>query len=83
LGSTHFSYFDLAARIAINNLYKQNYGYDFAATIARMYHYHNPKNGKHCPIVSKEVYDIVQNNKEKCENVLIKQNDYKQVRLVK
>lgn len=59
MATTHPNYEVLAGRIAISNLQKQTKP-DFVEVIRDLHAYVNPKNGKHSPLISTEVYDIVQ-----------------------
>lgn len=66
--SIHPDYSCLAARIAISNLYKKTKG--FMETINDMYFYHRG------PLVSKELYETVINNRERIEAAIISENDF-------
>jgi ribonucleoside-diphosphate reductase alpha chain len=68
-------YAQLAANIAVSNLHK-NVTHSFAEGIETMYNYVNPKNQKHSPIVSKELYELVEKNAEVIEATIDYDNDY-------
>ncbi|KAH7125159.1 ribonucleotide reductase [Dendryphion nanum] len=72
---THPDYAILAARIAVSNLHKQTKK-QFSAVVADLHHYVNPKNGKHQPMISKKVYDIVQNNAEDLNSAIVFDRDF-------
>ena len=59
LGSHHPDYVTLAGRITISNLHKCTKE-SFSHVVADLYHHANPRNGQPAPLVSKEVFDIVQ-----------------------
>jgi putative membrane protein len=57
----HPDYAQLAARIAISNLHK-NTTKSFSETMNEMYHYVNPRNGQEAPLLSDEVFQVIQEN---------------------
>lgn len=59
----HPDYAKLAARIAVSNLHKETTQH-FSEVVHDLYHYINPKTCKHAPLVSEELYNIVDHNKE-------------------
>lgn len=61
--TVHPDYAILAARIAVSNLHKESHNL-FSDVVYNLYHYVNPKNDKHSPIVNEELYNIVINNKK-------------------
>lgn len=65
----------LAARIAISNLHKETKK-QFSQVIEDLYQWHNPKTGKHAPMVSEEVYNIVSKNKEALDAAIIYDRDF-------
>jgi ribonucleoside-diphosphate reductase alpha subunit len=73
LESKHPDYGELAKRIIISNNHKVT-SPSFSETVYRLYHH--DKNDKHSPIVSKELYDVVMENKEKLNAVIDYQRDY-------
>jgi len=73
--TTHPDYAVLAARIAISNLHKETKK-TFSSVVTDLYEYINPKNGRHSPMVSKETYDIVLQNKAKLDGAIIFERDF-------
>ena len=61
LSTINSDYRILAARIAISNLHK-NTESDFAKNIETFYNYIHPKTGEPFPLISKEIYNIIQKN---------------------
>lgn len=72
---THPDYAILAARIAVSNLHKQTKK-QFSAVISDLYHYINPKNKKHSPMISKETYDIVMKHAEDLNSAIVYDRDF-------
>ncbi|QLL32336.1 hypothetical protein HG536_0C05050 [Torulaspora globosa] len=73
--TVHPDYATLAARIAISNLHKQTTK-QFSQVISDLYHYVNPKNGVHSPMISKEVLDIVLENKDELNSAIVYDRDF-------
>ncbi|SCU91507.1 LADA_0F10396g1_1 [Lachancea dasiensis] len=71
----HPDYATLAARIAISNLHKQTVK-QFSQVVSNLYHYVNPKNGVHSPMISQEVYDIIQENKDELNSSIVYDRDF-------
>lgn len=71
----HPDYATLAARIAISNLHKQTTK-QFSQVMANLYHYTNPKTGRHSPMISEETYNIVQNNAEELNSAIVYDRDF-------
>jgi len=71
----HPDYARLAARIAISNLHKETKK-KFSDTIHDLYNYLNPETNEYCPMVSKELYNVVQANKEKLDGAVIYSRDF-------
>jgi ribonucleoside-diphosphate reductase subunit M1 len=71
----HPDYAILAARIAISNLQKQTKKV-FSEVVYDLYHYVNPRNGRSSPMISKEVYDIVQANAEELNSAIVYDRDF-------
>jgi len=57
--TTHPDYAKLAARISVSNLHK-NTKKSFSETMTDLYKYVNPRTGKKAPLLSDEVYKIIQ-----------------------
>ncbi|XP_077984964.1 ribonucleoside-diphosphate reductase large subunit-like [Glandiceps talaboti] len=71
----HPDYAVLAARIAVSNLHKETTKL-FTSVMTELYEYVNPRNGKHSPMISKEVYDIIINNGERLNSAIIYDRDF-------
>jgi ribonucleoside-diphosphate reductase alpha chain len=72
---THPDYAQLAARIAISNLHK-NTNKSFSETMGEMYHYVNPRTNQAAPLISDEVYDVIQANAEFLDSHIIYTRDF-------
>jgi ribonucleoside-diphosphate reductase subunit M1 len=72
---THPDYAILAARIAVSNLHKQTKK-QFSAVIQDLYDYVNPKNNRHCPMISKETYDSVMKHAEELNSAIVYDRDF-------
>jgi ribonucleoside-diphosphate reductase alpha chain len=73
--TTHPDYARLAARISVSNLHK-NTKKSFSDTMEDLYNYINPRTGKKAPLLSDEVYQIIQENKEKLDSTIIYNRDF-------
>jgi ribonucleoside-diphosphate reductase alpha chain len=71
----HPDYAQLAARIAISNLHK-NTKKSFSETMSDMYHYVNPRTGKESPLLSDEVYEVIQANAAYLDSRVIYNRDF-------
>lgn len=71
----HPDYAILAARIAVSNLHKQTKK-QFSQVVYDLYHYVNPRNKKHSPMVSKELYDTVQANADELNGAILYDRDF-------
>jgi ribonucleoside-diphosphate reductase alpha subunit len=74
LSTNHPDYGELASRIIISNNHKNTLN-SFSDTIKELYNNFN-KNGKHVPLVSQRVYDIVIKNAERLNNSIYYSRDY-------
>ncbi|KAF9738463.1 ribonucleotide-diphosphate reductase subunit rnr1 [Paraphaeosphaeria minitans] len=72
---THPDYAILAARIAVSNLHKQTKK-QFSSVIQDLHDYINPKNDKHQPMISDEVYTIIQNHAEELNSAIVYDRDF-------
>lgn len=72
---THPDYAILAARIAVSNLHKQTKK-QWSAVVHDLYTYVNPKNGKSQPMISKSVYDIVQQHADELNSAIVYDRDF-------
>ncbi len=71
----HPDYAQLAARIAISNLHK-NTKKSFSETMHDMYHYVNPRTNQAAPLLSEEVYNVIQENAEFLDSHIIYNRDF-------
>jgi ribonucleoside-diphosphate reductase alpha chain len=71
----HPDYAQLAARIAISNLHK-NTNKSFSETMSEMYHYVNPRTNQKAPLLSDEVYEVIQANAEFLDSHIIYTRDF-------
>lgn len=71
----HPDYAQLAARIAISNLHS-NTKKSFSDTMKDMYLYVNPRNGQDAPLLSDEVYKVIQENSEFLDSHIIYNRDF-------
>ncbi len=65
----------LAARIAISNLHKKT-SKSFSGTMEELYKYTDSKTGKHAPMISEEVYEIIQKNQATLDSAIIYDRDF-------
>jgi ribonucleoside-diphosphate reductase alpha chain len=72
---THPDYAQLAARIAISNLHK-NTNKSFSETMKEMYFYVNPRTNQKAPLLSEEVYNVIQANAEYLNSHIIYNRDF-------
>ena len=73
--TSHPDYAKLAARISVSNLHK-NTKKSFSETMADLYRYVNPRTGKKAPLLSDEVYEIIQKNAGKLDSNIIYNRDF-------
>ncbi|WP_428231185.1 ribonucleoside-diphosphate reductase subunit alpha [Flavobacterium sp.] len=71
----HPDYAQLAARIAISNLHS-NTKKSFSETMKDMYHYVNPRNGQEAPLLSDEVFNVIQENSAFLDSHIIYTRDF-------
>ena len=71
----HPDYAQLAARIAVSNLHK-NTKKSFSETMADMYHYVNPRTGQKSPLLSDEVFEVIQANAAVLDSLIIYNRDF-------
>jgi len=72
---THPDYAKLAARISVSNLHK-NTKKSFSEVMADLYEYVNPRTGKKAPLLSDEVYQVIQDNAEELDSAIIYNRDF-------
>ena len=73
--TTHPDYALLAARISVSNLHK-NTKKSFSETMKDLYEYVNPRTGKKAPLLSNEVYKIIEKNAEQLDSSIIYNRDF-------
>ncbi|MBQ0767727.1 MAG: ribonucleoside-diphosphate reductase subunit alpha [Bizionia sp.] len=73
--TSHPDYARLAARISVSNLHK-NTKKTFSEVMHDLYTYVNDRTGKHSPLLSDEVYNVIQENKEKLDSSIIYNRDF-------
>ena len=73
--TTHPDYAQLAARISVSNLHK-NTKKSFSSTMKDLYEYVNPRTGKKAPLLSDEVYKIIEDNAERLDSSIIYNRDF-------
>ncbi|CCK72782.1 ribonucleotide-diphosphate reductase subunit RNR1 KNAG_0L01620 [Huiozyma naganishii CBS 8797] len=73
--TVHPDYATLAARVAISNLHKQTTK-QFSQVVADLHDYINPATGKHAPMISDEVFDIVMKNKDAINSAIVYDRDF-------
>ncbi|MFG4005049.1 ribonucleoside-diphosphate reductase subunit alpha [Flavobacterium aquidurense] len=71
----HPDYAQLAARVAISNLHS-NTKKSFSETMKDMYLYVNPRNGQDAPLLSDEVFNVIQENSEFLDSHIIYTRDF-------
>lgn len=71
----HPDYATLAARIAVSNLHKQTTK-QYSQVSKELYEYINPKTGKHSPMISEEVYQIIQDNADELDSLIVFDRDF-------
>jgi ribonucleoside-diphosphate reductase alpha chain len=71
----HPDYAQLAARVAISNLHK-NTKKSFSETMKDMYHYVNPRNGQEAPLISDDVFKVIQENAAFLDSHIIYTRDF-------
>ncbi|CCF56434.1 hypothetical protein KAFR_0B01350 [Kazachstania africana CBS 2517] len=72
----HPDYGTLAARLAISNLHKQTKK-QFSQVMDDLYNYVNPTTGKHAPVISQRVHEIIMKNKDVIDSTIVYDRDYK------
>ena len=73
--TTHPDYAQLAARISVSNLHK-NTKKSFSETMKDLYEYVNPRNSKKAPLLSNEVYEIINKNADLLDSSLLYNRDF-------
>ena len=73
--TAHPDYAKLAARISVSNLHK-NTKKTFSEVMADLYDYVNPRTGKKAGLLSDEVNEVIQKNKERLDSTIIYNRDF-------
>ncbi len=73
--TAHPDYARLAARISVSNLHK-NTRKSFSEVMQDLYEYVNPRTGIKAPLLSEEVFKVVQENKELLDSTIIYNRDF-------
>jgi ribonucleoside-diphosphate reductase alpha chain len=73
---THPDYALLASRIAVSNLHK-NTKKSFTDTIRDLYTYIDPRTGEKAPLISDEVYEVIQKNSDVLDSTIIYDRDFR------
>jgi ribonucleoside-diphosphate reductase alpha chain len=71
----HPDYGTLASRIIISNHHK-NTSPSFSETMSMLFNAKNESDGSHMPLISDELWEIVQVNREKLNNYIVYDRDY-------
>ena len=75
MATIHPDYALLAARIAVSNLHK-NTDKSFSATMNALYEYIDPKTGNKAGLISDEIHNIIEQNKDRINSSIIYDRDY-------
>jgi ribonucleoside-diphosphate reductase alpha chain len=75
LTTTHPDYAKLAARISVSNLHKNTHK-SFSETMKDLYEYVNPRTGKKAPLISDEVFEVIQKHGETLDSTIIYNRDF-------
>ncbi|KAF7728380.1 Ribonucleoside-diphosphate reductase large subunit [Apophysomyces ossiformis] len=73
--TTHPDYAILAARIAVSNLHKETHT-EFSKVVHELYNHEHPKLKRHNPLVSKELFHIVNEHADKINQAIVYERDY-------
>jgi ribonucleoside-diphosphate reductase alpha chain len=72
----HPDYALLASRIAVSNLHKETKK-TFSEVMADLYTYIDPKTGENAALLADDVYNIIQENKERLDSSIIYDRDFR------
>ncbi len=75
LTTAHPDYAKLAARISVSNLHK-NTKKTFSEVMTDLYEYVNPRTGEKAPLLADDVYQVIQENKERLDSTIIYNRDF-------
>jgi len=73
---THPDYALLASRIAVSNLHK-NTKKSFSETVKDLYEYIDPKNNQKAPLISDEVFEVINKNADVLDSTIIYDRDFR------
>lgn len=73
--TTHPDYAQLAARVSVSNLHK-NTKKTFSEVMTDLYKYVNPHTGKKAPLLSDEVYKVIEEHKDTLDSHIIYSRDF-------
>ncbi len=73
--TAHPDYAKLAARISVSNLHK-NTKKSFSEAMKDLYEYVNPRTGKHAPLLSDEVYQVIADHADQLDSTIIYNRDF-------
>ncbi|MGY6648231.1 ribonucleoside-diphosphate reductase subunit alpha [Wenyingzhuangia sp. IMCC45574] len=73
--TSHPDYAKLAARISVSNLHKDTQK-SFSATMKALYEYVNPRTGLDSPLLSDEVYKVIQDNAAVLDSSIVYDRDF-------
>ena len=75
LSTQHPDYSLLAGRLAVSALHKST-PTTFSDAAEVLFNYVNPQNGKESPLITKELYDIVKENKQEIDKAIKHERDF-------
>ncbi|NIJ46081.1 ribonucleoside-diphosphate reductase alpha chain [Wenyingzhuangia heitensis] len=75
LTTAHPDYAKLAARISVSNLHKSTEK-SFSGTMKKLYEYVNPRTGLESPLLSDEVYNVIQENSAVLDSAIVYDRDF-------
>ncbi|NVK64140.1 MAG: ribonucleoside-diphosphate reductase subunit alpha [Flavobacteriales bacterium] len=72
----HPDYALLASRIAVSNLHKETKK-TWSDVVEDMYNYIDPKTGENASLIAEDVYQVIQDNKDKLDSSIIYDRDFR------
>ncbi|MBX7124529.1 MAG: ribonucleoside-diphosphate reductase subunit alpha [Cyclobacteriaceae bacterium] len=75
MATRHADFSRLAARIAISNLHKLT-SKSFSNTMKRLYQYVDPKTGQNAPLISKDVWKVINTHAAELDEAIIYDRDF-------
>ena len=73
--TAHPDYAKLAARISVSNLHK-NTKKSFSEVMTDLHEYVNPRTGQKAPLLADDVYQVIQQHKERLDSTIIYNRDF-------